>query len=462
MADYDVRIRGGQVYTPGGLIAADVLIKGEKIAALVSPENPSTAAKEINARGRHVFPGIIDLHCHTREPGYTHKEDFYTASQAAAAGGITTMIDMPNVEPPTDTVETFLHKRELAQAKSIVDFGHLAAGTRADEIEKFARHQVTGFKIFQVSGEYPHDPRLAMNDDGLLYRSFQRIAATGLVCAIHPFNQNLFDELSRQAFAAGEPSNHVTFSKVYTTNEVWSSAVAGLLHLVQMTGVRLHLLHTHSHGSLRQLREAKRQGVRGVTAECDPKYFHLSQKDLAEKGPQCCPGGFIVHDEERMAEIWRSLADGTMDCVGSDHAPHTNDEVNKQWENAWTAAMGSPQYDHYFSIFATDYHQGKISLKTMVRILSEAPAKILGIYPQKGAILPGADADLVVADLNEEFLVTNDKLYTKVGWTPYAGWRMQGRPKLTLSRGRVVMENGEVKGEKGSGRYIAGRPNPVY
>lgn len=461
MADFDMRVRGGQVYTPGGLISADILVKGEKIAAVVVPDHPAVAAREIDARGKTVFPGIIDLHCHTREPGYTHKEDFHSASQAAAAGGITVMVDMPNVEPPTDTVETFLHKKGLAEEKSIVDFGHLVAGTRADEIEQFARAQVTGFKIFQVSGEYPHDPRLAMNDDGLLYRSFQRIAETGLICAIHPFNQNLFNELSTQAWQQGQPKNHVTFARTYTNNTVWSSAISTLLHLQAETGVRLHVLHTHAHGSLRQLREAKRRG-QAVTVECDPKYFMLTKKDLDEKGPMACPGGFIVHDEERMAEIWRSMEDGTMDCVGSDHAPHTFDEVEKQRENAWVAAMGSPQYDHYLSLFLTMYHRGNISLKTMVRILSEAPAKILGLYPTKGAILPGSDADLVIADLNKEFVVTNDRLYTRVRWSPYAGWQMKGTPVLTMLRGKVIMENGEIKGERGYGRYIPGRPRPTY
>jgi dihydroorotase len=442
MADYDIRIRHGQVYTPAGLIQADVLIRGEIITAVVTPDTPGDAFQEIDARGKHIFPGIIDLHCHTREPGFTHKEDFFTASQAGAAGGITTMLDMPNVEPPTDTVETFLAKKAMAEEKSIIDFGHLVAGTKWDQIEELAKHQVSGFKIFQVSGEYPHDPRLAMNDEGHLYRSFQLIADTGLVCAI-------------------QPKNHVTFGKIYTNDTVWSSAVAMLLYLQEMTGVRLHLLHTHAQGSLKLLREAKRRGQK-VTVECDPKYYHLTWQDLEAKGPMACPGGYIVHQPERMAEIWRSFEDGTMDCVGSDHAPHTFAEVEKQRENAWIAAMGSPQYDQYFSIFATDYHRGHISLKTLVRILSEAPAKILGVYPKKGVIQAGSDADLIMVDLDQEFTVTNDKLYTRVGWSPYAGWQMKGKPVLTMLRGTVIMKDGEVMGERGYGKYIAGVPNPVY
>ena len=461
MSDYDVRIHGAKVYTPAGLVEADILIKGEKIAGIVGHDTPGQASKVINAKGKTVFPGIIDMHCHTREPGYTHKEDFYSATQAAAAGGITVIVDQPNVEPPTIKVQDYLDKKALAEEKCIVDFGHILGVTQPDQIEAAAKAGITMFKFFQVKGEYPHDPRLAINDDGEIYKVLKLVADTGLVCVVHPFNQSLFDAMSDEAFAAGDPPDHITFSKIYTRDVIWRTCVSSLINLQGETGARLHFFHTHSHGSLRMIREAKKNGQK-VTADCDPKYFHLNKHDLDTKGPMCCPGGFIAEDKERMAEIWRSLEDGTMDCVSSDHAPHTIEEIEKQRENAWIAAMGSPQYDHYMSIFLSDYHKGLISLKTMVRILSEAPAKILGLYPQKGAILPGSDADLVIADMDYEFTVTNENLYTKVGWTPYAGWKMKGKPVLTMLRGTVIMENGVVIGQRGFGRYIAGRPNPVY
>jgi dihydroorotase-like cyclic amidohydrolase len=157
-----------------------------------------------------------------------------------------------------------------------------------------------------------------------------------------------------------------------------------------------------------------------------------------------------------MAEIWNSLYDGTIDTIGSDHAPHTNDEVEKQRIDAWSAAMGSPQYDHYLSVFLNDVHQGKITLPNLVRCLSENPAKILGIFPRKGALLPGSDADLVVVDFEKERTLSNDELYTKVRWSPYAGWRVKGTPVLTTVRGKIVAENGKVVGERGHGKYITG------
>ncbi len=449
------RIRNGRVYTPAGAIEADVLIDGERIAGLLTPESPGRADAEIDAGGKAVIPGIVDLHAHTRTPGYEHKEDFHTASQAAAAGGITTFVDMPNVEPPTDTVVRFEQKRAIAARQCIVDWGHFAAGTRPMEIPQLARAGATGFKIFQVSGAYPHDPRLALNEDEKLYQSFEAIAATGLPCAVHPFNQRLFEFLSARAFAEGKPRNHVTFGEVYTTDVIWRSAVGLLLELQKETGVRLHLLHTHSAGSLRLLRRAKAVGQR-VTVAIDPKYYHLTLKDLREQGPRACPGGFVAEDPERMRTIWESFADGTIDIIDSDHAPHTLQELEQMHTDAWTAAMGSPQYDNLLSIVLTDVSQNKMQLETAVRVLSENPARIIGRYPQKGAIQVGSDADLVIVDLERQVVASDEATYTKVGWTPYRGWRLTGVPVLTMLRGTVIAKDGKVTGQAGFGRYVEG------
>jgi len=454
MAELDLCLRGGRAFVAGELVEADLYVQGESVA-LISSRSETPARRFIDVSGKLLLPGIIDLHAHTRDPGYTHKEDFFSISRAAAAGGITTWIDMPNVEPPTTTVALLEEKRARAAKQSLVDFGHFASGVNVAEIPKFAAAGVTGYKIFQVSGAYPHDPRLALNEEGKLLESFHAIAETGLPCVVHPFNQPLFDFFSEEAFAQGKPRNHVTFSEIYTRNVIWESAIASLLSLQRESGVRLHVVHTHAAGSLRLLRQAKARGQR-VTVEIDPKYFHLGRKDLDEKGPQVCPAGFVPENEERMAEIWNSLQDGTIDNLGSDHAPHTNEEIEKQRTDAWSAAMGSPQYDHYLSIFLNDVHQGKITLPNLVRCLSENPAKILGIYPRKGSLLPGSDADLVVVDFDKERVLNNDELYTKVKWSPYAGWKVKGAPVLTLVRGRVVAENGKVVGKPGHARYISG------
>lgn len=455
MTEYDIGIRGGQIYVEGGLRDLDLYISGERVTLLCQRGEKQGAKRIIDAARKIILPGIIDLHAHTRDPGYTHKEDFTTISQAAAAGGVTTWVDMPNVEPPTTTVELFEEKRSRAEKASLVDFGHFASGVNLEEIPKLAAAGVTGFKIFQVSGAYPHDPRLALNDEGKLLQRFRAIAKTGLPCVVHPFNQSLFDFFSEEAFAQGKPRNHVTFAELYTREVVWESAIASLLALQRESAVRLHVVHTHSARSLRLLRQAKNMG-QSVTVEIDPKYFHLGKKDLEEKGPQVCPAGFVTEDQERMAEIWRSFHDGTIDSIGSDHAPHTKEEVEKQRADAWGAAMGNPQYDHYLSVLLNDVHERKITLAKLVRCLSENPARILGLFPRKGVLLPGSDADLVVVDWERERVLSNEGLYTKVQWSPYAGWRVKGLPVLTMVRGTIVAENGKVGEKRGHGKFIPG------
>ena len=454
-------LRGGDVYQSGSLVAADLLVKGERIAAIIGRGEDvcvgSPDVTEIEVSGLAVLPGAIDTHTHTREPGYTHKEDFESASRAAAVGGVTTFVDMPNVDPPTDTVETFRAKREMATGRCMVDWGHWVAGTKPDEIPKLAEAGATGYKIFQVSGAYPHDPRLALNDEGALMASFRAIAATGLPCLVHPFNQRLFDRLSEEAFAAGKAPNGRLFSEIYTTDVVWSTAVNTLCALQELTGVRLHLLHTHSAGSLRAIREAKASGAR-ITAEIDPKYYHFTLEQLERLGGRMVPGGFVTQDEKRMAEIWRSLNDGTIDNVATDHAPHLLEEVAAADEDAWHANLGSPQIEWIYSVILTDVAAGRHSLSTAIRLLSENPAKLVGVWPQKGVLRPGSDADIAVIDLNRRFTVDESNIQSKVGWSPYAGWELQGQVVKTLVRGQLVADLGEPIGPIGHGRYITGQP----
>jgi dihydroorotase len=434
------------------LVEGDLLIDAGKVVGLVNSASQIEALETIDASGRLVLPGIVDTHAHTREPGYEHKEDFLTASQAAAVGGVTTMVDMPNVDPPTDTIQALEQKKELAK-KSVIDVGHWAAGTQSDQILKLAEGGALGYKIFQVSGAYPHDPRLALNDDGALLRNFRLIAETGLPCLVHPFNQSLFEYLTSEALEAGKPADYETFGEVYTTEQIWATAVNTLINLQELSGVRLHLLHTHAATSLALIRAAKGKG-QAVTAAVDPKYYHLTLDDLRRQKGRACPGGFITQDASRMEAIWCALRDGTIDLIDADHAPHTLDEIAVLETDAFNAAMGSPQYDWHYSITLTDVSRGRLSLHRAVQLLSEMPARFIGLYPKKGVLLPGSDADLVIVDPDEERVLTDDGLYTQVGWTPYRDWTVKGVVHLTMLRGMVIARDREVVAAAGSGQPL--------
>jgi dihydroorotase (multifunctional complex type) len=435
-------------------VDADILVSGTRVAALVRRDDPTSADETIDATGLDAIPGLVDLHAHTRVPGYEHKEDFTTASQAAAAGGITTFVDMPNVEPPTDSAELLLEKRAIAQRDCIVDWGHFASGSKPDNIAALAEAGATGFKIFMIGGGYPHDDRIAVHDHAQLLRSFEAIAPTGLPCLVHPFSQELFDDLSRRAIAAQpDVPDFVVLSETYSRDVLWRLGVAVLLELQAETGVRLHVLHTHAAGSLELVRRLRASGGR-VTAALDVKYFHISRSDLDELGVRAAPGGFITEDPDRMAAIWNALADGTIDTIDSDHAPHTLEEVAR----IWSAQGGSPHYETMLSILLDDVARGALSMSSLVRTTAENPARLLGRFPEKGAILPGSSADIVLVDRTLVRTLSDEGLYTKLRWTPFLGRRVTGAPVMTMLRGTVIARDGTVTGEPGFGRYLDGRP----
>ena len=455
--DKSIRISGATVWNSSGPADADIVVVGERIAALVDRAQQFETDETINADGAWIFPGLVDLHAHTRVPGFEYKEDYLSASSAAAIGGFTTFVDMPNVEPPTTTVALLREKREIARQSCLVDWGHFAGATELQEIPELARAGAAGFKIFQVSGAYPHDPRLAIEDSGQLYNTFVAIQATGLPCLVHPFDQSLFDTLSELALARGEARDVKTFARVYTEDVVWRTAVAKLLELQRETGVRLQLLHTNSPGSLRLIRDAKASGVPVVVAS-DPKYFHLTKRDLDAQGARVVPGGVISEDRDRVDEIWRALRDGTIDIADSDHAPHTLDDFKGMDKDPWNGAFGSPQYQDLLSLWLTDIDSGLISIERVVELLSAAPAKVLGVYPEKGAIAVGACADLVIIDPTAVVKPSDESAVTKSRWTPYLGHTFVGAPIMTMLRGRVIAEGGKISGEPGFAQFVTGRP----
>lgn len=454
----DLRIAGGRVHTPTGPLAADILIHDSRIVGLVTPGTGDGAATTIDAGGLDVLPGLVDLHAHSRTPGLTHKEDFRTVSSAAAAGGITTYVDMPNVDPPTVTAELLHEKRAMAAKDSIVDWGHFASGSRPETVQELAEAGATGFKIFMVGGGYPHDDRIAVVAHDTLYASLEAVAATGLPCLVHPFDQSLFNLFWKRSLEQGGPKDHTGRVEVYTGIDIiWRSAVATLIEFQRETDVRLHVLHTHAMGSLDLVRRAKASGSR-ITAAIDPKYFHLTRDDMNRLGPRSYHGAVITERPDHLEAIWAALRDGTIDTIDSDHGPHTLEEVDRARVDSTKAELGNPQYDDLLSLLLNDVNLGKLEIADILRLCCENPARLIGRYPQKGAIVPGADADLVLVDLAREVELSDERTHTKVRWTPYHGWKVKGEAVMTLLRGTVVAREREIVGEPGGGRYLAGAP----
>ncbi len=265
----DRAIVGGEVVTAGEVLEADVLLDGERIVAVTAPGGVplDPAVETIDATGMYVLPGMIDVHVHLREPGYTHKEDITTGTAAAAAGGVTTVFGMPNLKPPTATRAVLDELFDTYASKSIVDWNHNPVPSQLDEVEKMAEAGIAAFKIYMVvdtGRDYPHPSGTGIHDHGHLLRMFEAIKPTGLPFMVHPHDQAIMDTVEQSFWAAGDRSPQAYAKTLATHNGlIWDSAISVLLRMAEATGTKLHIVHMQTEGSVRMVRAAKARGVAG-------------------------------------------------------------------------------------------------------------------------------------------------------------------------------------------------------
>ncbi|MEK7860837.1 MAG: dihydroorotase family protein, partial [Chloroflexota bacterium] len=442
------------VVTPRGTVEGDVAIAGERILAVTSGEAAPNARETLDVRGMVVLPGAIDTHTHHREPGFTLKEDITTATMAAAAGGVTTSVGMPNVEPPTNTVERYRAVLELYRVKSLVDYNHNPAPTVLDQIPGLAREGALAFKVWMLADTkrtYPHMPGIAVHDHGHLLEIAEAVAPTGRPLMVHPHDQELMRVIEERSWARGE-TDHRAYARAFASYEgmVWDGAVAWLLRLQAATSVRLHVLHVKTRRLAELVRAAKARGQR-VSAELNPIAVFAAHDwaNVERLGPYVLS---TWTGPDQAEHLWRALADGTIDVIGTDHAPHTKEEKEIGWVDMWKAAGGAPAIQEYLSLFLTAVGEGRLTLERLVDLTSTGPARIFGLYPRKGVIREGSDADLVVVDPTRERVIRNEDVLSKCGWSAFEGMRVRGVPVHTLVRGAFVYRDGRVVGRPGHGK----------
>jgi dihydroorotase len=450
---FDLAVTGGTLVSATGRFRADVGIRDGRIAAIAEPGAALEAAETIDANGRHVLPGAIDVHSHHREPGFTHKEDIVSATSACAAGGVTTSFAMPNVQPPPNTAERLDAMLELYERRAIVDWNVNAAATVPAEVPALAERGIAAFKVFMVvdtGRDYPHMPGIGVHDHGKLLEIFETVGPTGLPLMVHPHDQGLMGHIEAGFWARGE-RDYRAYAQAYAAHDgiIWDTAAAVLLRLQKATGTPLHLLHTQTRGVVAQLRAAKLAGQR-VSAELNPWAVFLGNDwaNIERLGSYALSYYVPEHNTE---PLWAALADGTIDLISTDHAPHTREEKEPGWTDGWKAHTGTPSTQFYVPLFLDAASRGLISLERVVELIATAPARVFGLE-RKGRLEVGADADLAIVDLAAEFEIRDEDVIGKIGWTPYAGRRGRGVVDTTLVRGRPVYRDGAVIGEPGWGR----------
>jgi dihydroorotase len=456
----DTVISGGTVVTPQGQVAADIGIRQGRIAILGAPGEQLRGETVIEASGRHVLPGAIDVHSHHREPGYTAKEDIVTATSASAAGGVTTSFAMPNVDPPPNSAARLDDMLQLYSRRSLIDWNVNAAGTVIEEIPALAERGIAAFKIFMVvdtGRSYPHMPGIGVHDHGTLLSIFEAVGPTGVPLMVHPHDQALMRHIEEGFWARGE-RDFRAYARAYAAYDgiIWDVAAAVLLRLQRATGTRLHLLHTQTTGVVEQIRAAKQKG-QAVTAELNPWAVFLGNDWATIERLGSYALSYWV-PEVHVPDLWEGLRDGTIDLVATDHGPHLREEKEPGWTDGWKAHTGTPSAQFYVPLLLDAAAAGRISLEDVVRLTSAAPARAFRLG-NKGRIEVGADADLMVVDLDRVFTITDEMVLSKVGWSPFSGRDVRGAIETTLVRGRVVYREGHVVGEQGWGRQAS--PDPL-
>jgi dihydroorotase len=425
-------LRGGTCITPSGTVVADVGISGGKIAAL--GDLTRIEAKEIiDCRGLHVLPGVIDTQVHFREPGLEHKEDIGTGTAAAALGGVTAVFEMPNTKPATDSAALLADKCRRARGRAWVDMAFFIGATSANarELRRLERLPgCAGVKLFM--GSSTGDLLVSEDADvaAVLANGVRRIA-------VHSEDERRLKERFTIVDGGAAPAMHAEWRDVETAVQ----ATRRLLALARNARRRVHVLHVSTADELPLLQEHRDV----ATVEVTPQHLTLCAPGCYEELDTYAQMNPPVRDARHRAALWRALQDGLVDCIGSDHAPHTREEKNRPYPQS---PSGMPGVQTLVPIMLNHVAAGRLTLERFVDLTSAGPARIFGIAA-RGRLALGYDASITIVDLKQRKMITNQWIASRCGWTPFDGLTVTGWPVMTLVGGRVVMREGALVGDAG-------------
>jgi dihydroorotase len=457
-ATADLVIANGTVVSADSTMKASVAIKDGAILAVGAADAMPRARETLDATGLHLLPGAIDDHVHFRDPGYPQKEDFASGTIAAAFGGVTTVFDMPNTLPTVENAEALAAKHAIAAEKAHVDYGLYAVLGESSiaRVPELIEGGVIGFKLYMGNTF----GRIPTPTTGAMLEGFEVVAPTGKRISLHAETNSVMERREGKLRQAGrvEPMAHLASRPDVVAIEAVSRAAV----LAEWTGARAHVLHISSAGELRPLAEAKARGV-DITGETCPHYLMLSTEDYARFG------GVIrvnppVREARNQEPLWAALMDGTIDVIATDHAPHSFEEKTRN--DIWTVDCGFAGVETQMPLMLTAIAGGRRgSICDYVRWSAANPAKLWGLYPRKGVIQSGADADIAVVDLDRRWTIKDAEMHSIAKITPWDGRQVQGLPLHTIVRGRFVMKDRLLQpGTRGWGRSvheIQNMPAPV-
>ncbi len=420
------------------MVEAGIAIDEGKIVKIAKTTNLPTASTKLDLKGQIVLPGLVDCHVHMRDQQLAYKEDFLTGTSAAAAGGVTSVIDMPNNKPVTMDAFSLKERMKLAEKQALVNVAFNSAfPKRLEEIAELVEVGAVGFKVYLSSRIAGID----VDDDKLLFAAFREAAAKGVPVAVHAEDRGIIEAGRREMEAAGR--NDVDAYVAAHSPEAEVKSIKRILGLVKESGVHVHFCHVSLKMGLDAILVAKKSGL-PVTCEVTPHNLLLSSDQYRHSG------FFALTDpplrtQNDVSALWSALKRGLIDVVATDHAPHTIEE--KDVDSVWEAKPGIPGLETTLPLLLTQVNEGHLSFAELTRRTAEEPARIFHLE-ERGVLEEGRWADLVVVDLNREFEIDSSGFLSKAKYSPFDGMRVKGKPTKTFVNGKLVMNDGEIISEQ--------------
>ncbi len=453
---FDTLIQGGTVVTAADTYAADIGISGGRITAIAQQLPRETARQVLSAQGLYVMPGGIDVHTHLDMPfgGTTSADDFESGTIAAAFGGTTTLIDFA-IQYKGQTLRTaFDTWMKKAERKATIDYAFHCIITdlpdaRLDDMDALVREGVSSFKLFMAY------PGVFMLEDALIFKAMSQAARNGALICMHAENGGAIDVIVQRALAEGKtaPKYHALTRPTTAEAEATGRAIA----LAEMAGAPVYIVHLSCNDALEKVREARDRGL-PVYAETCPQYLFLSLENMDVPGFEAAKYVFTppLREKWHQEKLWAGLAADHLQAVSTDHCPFCYKEQKEMGKGDFTKIPnGGPGIEHRLSlVFTGGVHGKRFSLNRFVELVSTTPAKLFGLYPRKGTIAVGADADLILFDPNKEETISAKTHHMKVDYSMFEGIRVKGVPRQVLVGGRLVIDKGKFVGKPGQGQFL--------
>jgi dihydropyrimidinase len=453
---FDVLIKNGTVVTASDTYAADVAILDGKIHSIGHDLPQENATKVIDAAKKYVMPGGIDVHTHLDMPfgGTTSADDFESGTRAAAFGGTTTLIDFA-IQYKGQTLRTaFDTWMAKAESKAVTDYAFHCIITdlpqaQLDEMPALIRDGVTSFKLFMAY------PGVFMLDDASIFRALKATSKNGAMVCMHAENGGAIDVIVQQALAEGKtaPKYHALTRPTTAEAEATSRAIA----LAEMAGAPVYIVHLSCNDALEKVREARDRGL-PVYAETCPQYLFLSLDDMDAPGFEAAKYVFTppLREKWHQERLWNGLKQDHLQVVSTDHCPFCFKEQKELGRNDFTKIPnGGPGIEHRLSlVYSGGVGKGRFSVNRFVELVSTTPAKIFGLYPRKGTIAIGSDADIIVFDPEREHTISAKTHHMRVDYSMFEGIKVKGMPDMVLSRGKIVIEGDKFMGKAGAGNFL--------